>query len=161
MRNEIQNLPALAAASDRRAPIGGGDTSAQSLTTQPATGSSAVGYGLAAPQLRAELALPCHLFTDPYAWFEARGEHLAACSISIKPRARATGTLYSGQFNIAGFIYSVGAASIEQLCVEAMQKRCRHLQGIHSRQQRRRERSIQSYITRHPEADGLPHWLTA
>ena len=145
MSNESRIIPALAAVSDRRAPISGGDTSAQSLTTQ----------------LLADQALPCHVWTDPYAWFEARGEHLAAVSISLKPRARSNGVLLSGQFNIAGFIYSVGAGSIEQLCIEAMQKRCRHLQAIHSRQQRRRERSIQSYVTRHPEAPSLPHWLTA
>lgn len=104
-------------------------------------------------------ALPVHvLCQDPYAWFSERGQELHSCSISILPRPRANGVLYTGEFNIDGFIYTVGAASVEGLFMEAMGKRCRHLQSIKRHQQRKRQRCALRYMERHPDSS-LPVWL--
>ena len=104
-------------------------------------------------------ALPVHvLCSDPYAWFSQRGQRLHSCSIGILPSPRSNGVLYTGEFNIDGFIYTVGAASVDGLFIEAMQKRCRHLQGIHVRQQRKRARCAARYRERYPGAV-LPRWL--
>ena len=104
-------------------------------------------------------ALPVHvLCSDPYAWFSQRGQRLHSCSIGILPSPRSNGVLYTGTFNICGFIYTVGAASVDGLFIEAMQKRCRHLQGIRGRQQRKKQRCALRYIERYPGAE-LPRWF--
>ncbi|MBE6289160.1 MAG: hypothetical protein E7100_02845 [Bacteroidaceae bacterium] len=103
--------------------------------------------------------LPVHVLRqDPYAWFSERGQYLHSLSISILPKARANGVLYTGTFNIDGFIYTVGAASVEGLFMEAMGKRCRHLQSIKRHQQRKRQRCALRYQERYPAA-ALPAWL--
>ena len=104
-------------------------------------------------------ALPVHVLChDPYAWFSQRGQRLHSLSIGILPSPRSNGVRYTGEFNIEGFIYTVGAASVDGLFIEAMQKRCRHLRGIHVRQQRKRARCAARYRERYPCA-GLPKWL--
>ena len=103
--------------------------------------------------------LPIHVLChDPYAWFSERGQYLHSLSISILPKARSNGVLYTGEFNICGFIYTVGAPSIDGLYHEAMQKRLRHLQSIDRHQQRKRQRCALRYMERHPDAL-LPAWL--
>lgn len=103
--------------------------------------------------------LPVHvLCQDPYAWFSERGQELHSCSISILPRPRANGVLYTGEFNICGFIYTVGAPSIDGLFLVAMEKRGRHLQSIQRSQQRKRQRCALRYMERHPDSS-LPVWL--
>jgi len=103
--------------------------------------------------------LPVHvLCQDPYAWFSERGQYLHSLSISILPKARTNGVLYTGTFNIDGFIYTVGAPSIDGLYHEAMQKRLRHLQSIDRHQQRKRQRCALRYKERYPAAE-LPAWL--
>ena len=104
-------------------------------------------------------ALPVHvLCSDPYAWFSQRGQRLHSCSIGILPSPRSNGVLYTGTFNIDGFIYTVGSPSIDGLYYEAMAKRCRHLQGIRGRQQRKKQRCALRYIERYPGAE-LPRWF--
>ena len=106
-------------------------------------------------------ALPVHvLCDDPYAWFSQRGQRLHSCSIGILPSPRSNGVCYTGTFNIDGFIYTVGSPSIDGLYYEAMAKRCRHLQGIRGRQQRKKQRCALRYIERYPGAE-LPVWLAA
>jgi len=116
----------------------------------------------AAAGIRPEASHPVHVFcTDPYAWFAERGEVLAACSIGILPAGRSNGVQYTGRFNIAGFTYTVGAPTVDGLYLEAMAKRCRHLQAIWRRRQRKLERCRDSFHARHPEAPELPWWLSA
>ena len=104
-------------------------------------------------------ALPVHVLChDPYAWFSQRGQRLHSVSIGILPSPRSNGVLYTGTFNICGFIYTVGATSVDGLFIEAMQKRCRHLQGIRGRQQRKKQRCALRYIERYPGAE-LPRWF--
>lgn len=104
-------------------------------------------------------ALPVHVLChDPYAWFSQRGQRLHSVSIGILPLPRRNGVCYTGTFNIDGFIYTVGSPSIDGLYYEAMQKRCRHLQGIRGRQQRKKQRCALRYIERYPGA-GLPRWF--
>ena len=124
------------------------------------------GSDLSALQLRAEdrsaptspELYPVHVFTDPYSFFADHGQRLHSCSISILPKARSNGVLYTGEFNIEGFIYTVGAPSVEGLFLAVMEKRRYHLQCIHRRQQRKRDRCALRYMERHPEAE-LPFWL--
>lgn len=97
-------------------------------------------------------------FTDPYAWFAERGQRLHSCRISVLPKARSNGVLYTGEFNFDGFTYTVGAPSIEGLLLEAMVKRCRHLQAIQRRQRRKKDRCALRFMERHPESE-LPFWL--
>lgn len=105
-------------------------------------------------------ALPVHvLCQDPYAWFAHRGQELHSCSISILPKARSNGVLYTGSFNIQGFIYTVGAPSLEGLFLVALAKRCRHLQSIQRHQQRKKERCALRFMGRYPDAQ-LPVWLS-
>ena len=121
-------------------------------------GASA-GENGARPLTLVQSPLPVHaLCQDPYAWFSERGQELHSCSIAILPRPRSNGVLYTGEFNIRGFIYTVGAASVDGLFMEAMGKRCRHLQSIKRHQQRKRQRCAQRYMERHPDS-GLPVWL--
>ncbi len=106
-------------------------------------------------------ALPVHVLChDPYAWFSQRGQRLHSVSIGILPSPRSNGVLYTGTFNIDGFIYTVGSPSIEGLYTEALAKRIRHLQSIGRRQQRKRVRCAARFMERHPQAE-LPVWFAA
>ncbi|MBE6289147.1 MAG: hypothetical protein E7100_02780 [Bacteroidaceae bacterium] len=154
MRNETKNLPTAAVISDRQA-TGGSDIATSPACQHPVDNIS---KNYPCPAVM-PAALPVHvLCSDPYAWFSQRGQRLHSCSIGILPSPRSNGVLYTGEFNIDGFIYTVGATSVDGLYHEAMQKRCRHLQGIHVRQQRKRARCATRYRERYPGAE-LPRWF--
>ena len=97
---------------------------------------------------------------DPYEWFDEHGQCLHSVSIGFLRNARSNGVRYTGEFNIEGFIYTVGSQSIEGLYTEALAKRIRHLQSIDRHQARKRTRCALRFMERYPEAD-LPLWLAS
>ena len=182
MSNESSNLPTAAVISDRQA-TGGGDMATSPAYQQPvdnisknyprpgalaeAASNAHDGQGAwpfprgeqAVTAVGTDSALPVHVLChDPYAWFSQRGQRLHSVSIGILPSPRSNGVLYTGTFNIDGFIYTVGSPSIDGLYHEAMAKRCRHLQSIDRHQQSKRVRCAARYRERYPDAC-LPQWL--
>lgn len=130
-------------------------------TTQAGGGRPLAGSDLEGTRLRAEhpSASGCPLDgSDPYAWFAHHGQRLHAVSIGILARPRSNGVLYTGVFNIDGFIYTVGAPSVEGLCLVALAKRQRHQQSIRHHQEQKRTRCASRYLDRYPGAE-LPVWL--
>lgn len=135
-----------------------------------AEGGLPASFGLSAAQLRLgrpsasgwpsvsyELSGCAH---DPYEWFDEHGQCLHSVSIGFLRNARSNGVRYTGEFNIEGFIYTVGSPSIEGLYTEALAKRIRHLQSIDRHQARKRTRCALRFMERYPEAE-LPLWLAS
>ena len=93
-----------------------------------------------------------------YEYFAELRWRLHAVSISVLPKARSNGVRFTGKFNIDGFTYTVGAATIDDLCWQATDKAFRHRLAIGHSQDRKRMRCAKRFMKRYPGAK-LPFWL--
>lgn len=161
MSNESQNFPTAAVISDRQAT--GGHDSATSSASKLQANYRQVNHAskvLGSPSSVVEEGGHLSATHDPYEWFDEHGQCLHSVSIGFLRNARSNGVRYTGEFNIEGFIYTVGSPSIEGLYTEALAKRIRHLQSIDRHQARKRTRCALRFMERYPEAD-LPLWLAS
>ena len=89
---------------------------------------------------------------NPYEYFHGLGIDLQDFSVRFLRKPNANGSTVTGVFNICGIYFTAGAKDFAGLLADVI-RQYREKQAYHKAcQARKRERNLQSWLSRHPVA---------
>ena len=96
---------------------------------------------------------------NPYAYFLGMGIDLQDYTIRYLRQPRKNGVAITGTFNICGILYTAGAADMDSLLSDVLERYHAKVAYQQRSQERKKERNTMAFIERHPDAMVLPAYL--
>ncbi len=98
-----------------------------------------------------ETGIPAIAMSNPYEYFRSLGISLQDFSIRFLHKPRKNGVAVTGVFNFDGIYFTAGAKDFSSLLAEGLRQYREKKEWHRANQARKRERNLQSWLSRHPE----------
>ena len=97
---------------------------------------------------------------NPYTYFSGMGIDLQDYTIRYLRQPRKNGVAITGTFNISGILYTAGAADMDSLLSDVLERYHAKVAYQQRSQERKKVRNTMTFIERYPDAMVLPAYLS-